>query len=34
MNTWVYNPVMKIVHDFEESLKREPPIAPGTLDRD
>lgn len=33
MNTWVYNPALKIVHDFEESLKREPPIAPGTPDR-
>jgi arylsulfatase A-like enzyme len=32
MNTWVYHPVNKIVSDFEASLKREPPIPPGTLD--
>jgi arylsulfatase len=32
MNTWVYNPIMKIVTDFQESLKREPPIPPGTPD--
>jgi arylsulfatase A-like enzyme len=32
MNTWVYNPVMKIVSDFEASLKQEPPIPPGTPD--
>jgi arylsulfatase len=32
MNTWVYNPVMKIVTDFQESLQREPPIPPGTPD--
>lgn len=32
MNTWVYNPIMKIVSDFEASLKKEPPIPPGTLD--
>lgn len=32
MNTWVYHPTMKIVADFEASLKREPPIPPGTPD--
>ncbi len=32
MNTWVYNPVMKIVADFQASLKKEPPIPPGTPD--
>lgn len=32
MNSWVYHPVFKIVSDFEASLKREPPIPPGTLD--
>jgi hypothetical protein len=30
MNTWVYHPIMKIVADFEASLKKEPPIPPGT----
>ena len=32
MNSWVYHPVFKIVSDFEASLKREPPIPPGTPD--
>lgn len=32
MNTWVWNPVFKIVADFEASLKKEPPIPPGTPD--
>jgi arylsulfatase len=32
MNTWVYHPVMKIVDDFRASLKKEPPIPPGTPD--
>ena len=32
MNTWVYNPAMKIADDFQASLKREPPIPPGTPD--
>jgi arylsulfatase len=32
MNTWVYHPVMKIIADFETSLKKEPPIPPGTPD--
>jgi arylsulfatase A-like enzyme len=32
LNTWVYNPVWKIVRDFEDSLKKEPPIPPGTPD--
>lgn len=32
MNTWVYNPAMKIMRDFEDSLKKEPPILPGTPD--
>jgi arylsulfatase len=31
-NTWVYYPAMKIVSDFEDSLKKEPPIPPGTPD--
>jgi arylsulfatase A-like enzyme len=31
-NTWVAGPAMKIVSDFEASLKRYPPIAPGTPD--
>jgi arylsulfatase len=32
LNTWVYNPTLKIVDEFKESLKREPPIPPGTVD--
>lgn len=32
MNTWVWNPVFKIVNDFEATLKIEPPIPPGTPD--
>jgi arylsulfatase len=32
MNTWVYTPCLKIADDFRESLKREPPIPPGTPD--
>jgi arylsulfatase len=32
MNTWVYNPTFKIANDMEESLKREPPIPPGSPD--
>jgi len=31
-NSWVLFPVMKIVNDFQESLKAEPPIPPGTAD--
>jgi arylsulfatase len=31
-NGWVGGPMMKIVAEFEESLKRDPPIAPGTPD--
>jgi arylsulfatase len=31
-STWVYHPVMKIRDDFLESLKKEPPIPPGTTD--
>jgi arylsulfatase len=31
-NGWVGGPMMKIFSDFEASLKRYPPIAPGTLD--
>jgi arylsulfatase A-like enzyme len=31
-NTWVADPAMKIVADFEASLKKYPPIAPGTPD--
>ena len=29
---WVVGPMMKIVGEFEASLKKFPPIAPGTLD--
>jgi arylsulfatase len=32
MNTWVWDPTFKIVTDFEASLKKEPPIPPGTPD--
>jgi arylsulfatase len=31
-NAWVAGPIMQIVADFEESVKRYPPIAPGTPD--
>ncbi|MCS6852049.1 MAG: arylsulfatase [Gemmataceae bacterium] len=31
-STWVYTPMMRIVADFEASLKKEPPIPPGTPD--
>jgi arylsulfatase len=31
-NSWCAGPVMKIVAAFEESLKKHPPIAPGTPD--
>jgi arylsulfatase len=31
-NAWVAGPMMKIVAEFEASLKRYPPIAPGTAD--
>jgi arylsulfatase len=31
-NAWVGEPMMKIVGDFEESVKRFPPIQPGTPD--
>lgn len=31
-NSWHAGPAMKIVTDFEQSLKRYPPIAPGTPD--
>jgi arylsulfatase A-like enzyme len=31
-NTWVAGPAMKIVSNFKASLKKSPPIAPGTPD--
>jgi arylsulfatase len=31
-NAWVSGPMMKIVMEFEQSLKKYPPIAPGTPD--
>ncbi len=31
-NTWVVEPLMKILGEFEKSLKTYPPIAPGTPD--
>jgi hypothetical protein len=31
-NAWVGEPMMKILADFEESLKKHAPIRPGTLD--
>jgi hypothetical protein len=31
-NSWNAGPAMKIATDFEESLKKYPPIAPGTPD--
>ena len=32
LNTWVWHPAFKIVDDFQASLKKELPIAPGTPD--
>jgi arylsulfatase len=32
LNTWVAGPAMRIISDFEASLKKYPPIAPGTPD--
>ena len=32
VNSWVLFPVTKLLNDFQESLKTEPPIAPGTPD--
>jgi arylsulfatase len=32
MNSWVFHPVGKIIDDFQASLKKEPPIPPGTPD--
>ena len=31
-NAWVVGPMMKIVAEFEQSLKKHPPIATGTPD--
>jgi hypothetical protein len=31
-NSWNAGPAMKVVVEFEQSLKRHPPIAPGTPD--
>ena len=31
-SSWLAGPAMKIVVDFERSLKKYPPIAPGTPD--
>jgi arylsulfatase len=31
-NTWVADPITKIVGEFEASLKKYPPIKVGTLD--
>jgi hypothetical protein len=31
-NSWNAGPAMKIVVEFQESLKKYPPIAPGTPD--
>ena len=31
-NTWVYNPCLKIADNFRDTLKKEPPIPPGTPD--
>jgi arylsulfatase A-like enzyme len=32
LHSWVAGPAMKIVADFEDSLKQHPPIPPGTAD--
>jgi arylsulfatase len=31
-NSWVVAPVTKIIDEFQESLKKYPPIEPGTAD--
>ena len=31
-SSWIANPAIKIVVDFEQSLKKYPPILPGTPD--
>jgi arylsulfatase len=31
-NSWVVAPVTKIIDEFQESLKKHPPIEPGTAD--
>ena len=31
-NSWMAGPAMKVVEEFEQSLKKYPPIAPGTPD--
>jgi arylsulfatase A-like enzyme len=31
-NAWVAGPMMRILAEFEQSLKKDPPIAPGTPD--
>ena len=31
-SSWLAGPAMKVVVEFEESLKKYPPIAPGTPD--
>jgi arylsulfatase len=32
LSTWVAGPALKVMVDFEASLKKYPPIAPGTPD--
>ncbi len=32
INGWVFHPMGKIVGEFQESLRKEPPIPPGTAD--
>jgi len=31
-NTWAFGPIMRLVHDFKQSLREHPPIEPGTPD--
>jgi len=31
-SSWIAGPAMKVVVEFEQSLKKHPPIAPGTAD--
>jgi len=31
-NTWNAGPAMRIIEEFQQSLKKYPPIAPGTPD--
>jgi hypothetical protein len=31
-HSWVQTPIRRLIHDFQESLKKHPPIPPGAAD--